>query len=144
MKLSSFAILLFLSGFFLWACNSGGETDAEANVETNGNPTYGDHKVEVYYFHGDRRCAACNGVENVSKAAVEEAFENDRQVAFHSVNFEREENKGIAGKYGVGWSSLIVASEEEMTDLTMEAFQMANSNPEQLKELIHKVINEHL
>ncbi len=141
----SFALLFVLPGFFLWACNVGGETGTEANnPEVQGNPTYGEHKVEVYYFHGDRRCPACNGVENVSKAAVNEVFGSNNQVAFHAVNFERQHNKELAGKYGVGWSSLIVASGDEITDLTMEAFQMASSNPEKLKELISSAVNEHL
>ncbi len=104
----------------------------------------GTHKVEVYYFHADRRCPSCNAVENVAKQTVTEQFANNEDVKFFSINFDRSHNKEIAAKYDIKWSSLIIVSGEKLMDLTLEGFQHAGTNPEIFEKEIVQVINEFL
>ena len=44
------------------------------NKQTNDEKN---HKVVVYYFHGNYRCSSCTRIEQLTLTAVGEAFETD-------------------------------------------------------------------
>lgn len=112
--------------------------------ESNENVVFGETKVEVYYFHGDRRCPNCNAIENVAKETVSELYKNNDDVKFFAINFDKKENKEIAKKYDIRMSSLVIASGDSFMDLTIDAFQYAMTDPDYLKGEIKDVIDDYL
>ncbi len=103
-----------------------------------------DAKVIVYYFHGEQRCATCNAVEEVTKSTIEEYFADNEDVAFVVVDFSKDENEELANKYEIAFSSLIIVSDEEVIDLTDDAFANARSNPDALEEIVINQVNKYL
>ena len=137
------------------AC-SNGTGKATAHQE----PTRSD-VVEVLYFHGARRCATCMAIEKNTKELVESAFANIREVIesvyaeelksgrllFRSVDISEE--RAVAEKYEVSWSSLIIvdydkSGKERATDLTEFAFGHARKAPEEFKAGLSERIIERL
>jgi len=134
----SFTIISFM--FLFIACGNS-QSDQGKNDET---PTeYGISKVEVYYFHTDRRCKTCLNIEEVAHNLIKSDYA-DQDVKFYSINFDKNENKSIAEKYNVTWSSLFVTSGEKFEDLTDLAFQVANSEPQKLSDRMKEVIDLYL
>ena len=130
------AVLLGLS-------SCGGSTENKTET-TDKAAAYGETKVEVYYFHGDRRCPTCNAIEEVTKSFLDENYKGNTDVAFFVVNFDKEENKDIATKFEVSWSSLFIASGDKKLDLTIEAFQYAKSDPAMLTNEMKDIIDGFL
>ncbi len=137
---NKFIALIILTSALFIAC---GETK-EKEEKSDETIVFGETKVEVYYFHGDRRCPNCNAIERVAKNLVNEEYIDNEDVKFFVINFEKAENKEIAQKYNITWSSLVIASEEQSIDLTMEAFQYSMTNPDFLRNEINEVINDFL
>jgi thiol-disulfide isomerase/thioredoxin len=112
--------------------------------ESNENVVFGETKVEVYYFHGDRRCPNCNAIENVAKEFVDTDYKNNEDVKFFAINFDKKENKEIAKKYDISVSSLVIASGDSFMDLTIDAFQYAMTDPDYLKSEMKDIVEEYL
>lgn len=96
--------------------------------------------VEVLYFHSKQRCATCIAIENNSRAVVEEQFReqlNDGTLVFRSIDISENENREIAEKYEVTWSSLFVSKwkdgKEQYENLTEYAFANASTAPDTFK-----------
>jgi hypothetical protein len=133
-------VLLICMVCLIAACGNS-RTEEEKAGET---PTeYGVSKVEVYYFHTDRRCKTCLNIEEVAQNLIKSDY-SDQDVKFYSINFDNDENKAIAEKYNVTWSSLFVTSGEKFEDLTDLAFQVANSEPQKLSDKMKEVIDLYL
>jgi hypothetical protein len=67
-------------------------------------------QVVAYYLHGDFRCATCNRIEAMAKAAVESRFAAELQsgrVRWRTANFQADES--LAKRYGVVASTVVVA-----------------------------------
>ncbi|MFO8055456.1 MAG: nitrophenyl compound nitroreductase subunit ArsF family protein [Bacteroidales bacterium] len=150
-KSAKYSIGIFLMAALFVACGDQGEQEQDKKEhdkqkeEISGeNASYGDAKVEIYYFHGNRRCANCNAIEEVVKNLVNEKYGNNEDVMFYTLNYEAEKNEAIAEKHDIRMSSLIIVSEGKSVDLTMDAFQNAKSKPEYLKNEITTVINDFL
>ncbi len=136
-----FAVVMSLA---LTACGESTEkkdTKADKVAEA---PDYGSHKVEVYYFHGDRRCPACNNLESVAQQTVSEEFGDNDDVRFYIVNFERAHNRELAQKYSVTFSALLIVSGDDVIDLTLEGFQFATASPHLFRNEIIEVVNSFL
>jgi len=102
-------------------------------------------KVEVYYFHNERRCATCVAVENESKKALEELYPEKMKsgdIIFVSVNIEEEQNKALAEKYNVESQTLLVVKGGKQENLTNTAFLYATTKPEKLKKAIGEAIEK--
>jgi hypothetical protein len=68
--------------------------------------------VVVYYFHGDRRCRTCLGIQKGIDQAVRERFAAELaagKLEFREVNFDQDANKAIALQFQISFSSMIVA-----------------------------------
>jgi hypothetical protein len=109
---------------------SGEKKNADAISETG--------PAEVFYFHNTRRCATCNAVEDVTKAALAEHFGN--KVPFTSYNLEEVEGKEKAEEIGVAGQTLIIVKGDLKINLTNEGFMYARSNPEKLETLLKEKI----
>lgn len=99
-------------------------------------------EITTYYFHATHRCATCQAVEKVSKEYIEENYAG--KVNFVSLNREEEQNKDLVEKYQVGGQTLIIVFQDEVVNLTNDAFLNARSNPEKLEEIIKSTIDSHL
>lgn len=99
-------------------------------------------EITAYYFHATHRCATCQAVEKVSKEYIEENY--SEKVNFISLNREEEQNKDLVEKYQIGGQTLIIVFQDEVVNLTNDAFLNARSNPEKLEEIIKSTIDSHL
>ena len=106
-------------------------------------------KVDVYYFHGDRRCKTCKAVGSVTHEYLKEAYAKEVEagiVNFHDVNYDQDENKELAKKMEVSGSSLLVKKTQgtlvRVENITNLAFMYAIANPDQLKITIKKKIDD--
>jgi hypothetical protein len=102
-------------------------------------------KVEVYYFHYERRCATCMAVENESKKALEELYPEKMksgEIIFLSVNMEEESNQPLAEKYKVDGQTLLLVKGDKQENLTNTAFMYAATKPEKLKKAIGDTVDK--
>lgn len=69
--------------------------------------------VVVYYFHGDRRCPTCIGIQKAVEQTVAERF-SAQQVAgalvYQDINMDDDVNKGYANRYQLASSTMIVST----------------------------------
>lgn len=96
-------------------------------------------KVEVYYFHNERRCVTCQTVEDVSKEAVKELY--GEKVTFTAYNLETAEGEQKATELGVSGQTLLIVGGETKINITNEGFLNARSNPDKLKQIIKEKID---
>ncbi|MGN0186936.1 MAG: nitrophenyl compound nitroreductase subunit ArsF family protein [Paludibacteraceae bacterium] len=135
-------IYVWIALFFttLIACGSKsaqmGEQVAHSMAETDRAP------IEILYFHGKQRCATCRAIEQT----VVELTQDELQVAiadglvyYRAVDITVEPQ--LAERYKVAWSSLIIDCNDEVTNLTDQAFAYARQQPDKLKEEVLKVCN---
>jgi hypothetical protein len=109
------------------------------------NPAISEDKIEVYYFHYERRCATCMAVENESKKALEELYPEKMksgEIIFLSINIEEESNKPLAEKYKVDGQTLLLMKGDKQENLTNTAFMYAATKPEKLKKAIGDTIEK--
>ncbi|TVQ93935.1 MAG: hypothetical protein EA393_01535 [Bacteroidetes bacterium] len=92
--------------------------------------TYAENKVEVYYFHRNRRCGPCRLIENRTIQTMETYYKNEMEsgeVSFFIINVEEEENKEIAQKFRALSTALIInaknGAEEKTINLTSFAYR---------------------
>lgn len=140
--MKKYFILLLMGVFF-----SSFSVEAQQS-ETKTNAQEINSKVEVFYFHGDRRCKTCKAVGSISKKYLETKYSKEMKagtVSFHDVNYDQAENKELAKKMEVSSSSLLVkkTTQEEVSteNLTNLAFMYAIANPQKLKNALKKEIN---
>lgn len=106
-----------------------------------------DTRVEVLCFHTKKRCVTCTAIEKNAQETVETLFAEEvktGRVVFKTIDLSLEENKKIAERYQVAWSSLIVSQwkegKESYENLTLQAFATARTAPEKFKkELAEKI-----
>jgi predicted membrane-bound dolichyl-phosphate-mannose-protein mannosyltransferase len=139
-RLFKFTLLILV--FVFASCgNQSGESTSQS--DDSNSIEYGIAPVEVYYFHATRRCPTCNKIEDVAKEFVLNNYQ-DSGVKFFSINFEESQNKDIADRFNVAWSSIFIVSGDKFEDLTDLAFQVINANPKQLTDKIQSVIDLYL
>lgn len=122
---------------FMIACSTPAEKRGRITVFDN-------DAVLVYYFHGKQQCAGCNSIKQIAGAAVSEHFSDNSKVQFVVVDFSVRENKHIADKFEIAWSSLVIAHGDEFVNLTDEAFKKVFTEPTALKNIIIDTINHYL
>mgnify|MGYP000978081332 CR=1 FL=1 len=96
--------------------------------------------VEVYYFHGTRRCDTCNAVEKVASEALKQYFGD--QLVLKSVNREDDKNNALVKKYKIAGQALIIVKDGKKIDLTNMAFMNAERSPFRLKAKIKETIDK--
>jgi hypothetical protein len=92
--------------------------------------------VEVFYFHADERCESDLQIEAECRNIIETVFSNEikeGKIVFKAINFMNPENKAIAEKFEIGWSTLLINKikngEEELINLNDFAFTNIPANP---------------
>ena len=137
MKNSNYILAFMLFAGSLFTVQAQNEQTIKENQDISTD------KVEVYYFHNTRRCATCNAVEEVTKTALDEYYPEQMKsgtITFQSLNIEEDVNEPLAKKLHVSGQTLLIVKDGKKKDLTNDAFMHARSNPEKLKEKIHKTI----
>jgi len=130
-------LLFFLNAI---ACNT---------AQSNNNSSLDDSavitkKVEVYYFHGTRRCVTCIAVGEVSSELVKSKYGNDPNVKFIEINIDEPRNEELVEKFQVSGSGLYVYNGKDIQNVTAFAFQHARTNPDKLKDKLIELINKDL
>ncbi len=132
MKITNLLALIVLLGIGL-SCSANANKEKNESEEIQQAET-----VEVYYFHNTRRCATCKAVESVAKEAVEEL--DNENVTFTALNVEKSEGEEKAKELGISGQTLLIVGGDKKFNITREGFLHARSNPDKLKEIIHKKI----
>ena len=119
------------------------------NPQSNNNSSSDDNtvktkKVEVYYFHGTRRCVTCIAVGEVSSELVKSKYGNNPNVKFIEINIDEPGNEELVEKFQVSGSGLHVYNGKDIEDITAFAFLHARTNPDKLKNKLIELINKDL
>lgn len=97
------------------ACNG---KCAEKLIEKNSQDTsIVKNLVEVIVFHGVKQCETCQAIKKNTKEVIDEQFAQevkDGKVSFRIVDFSLDENKALAEKYQIAWTSLVIITHDEM------------------------------
>jgi len=130
--------MLIVMSLPMIACSSstGDVKDASANLVPA--------KIQVYYFHNERRCATCVAVEEETIKALNELYADKMKngdITFQSVNLEEKEGEALANKLQVAGQALIVLCGDKQTDLTDKGFMYARSEPAKLKAALKNTID---
>ena len=130
--LKNLILMLAFSGIFI-SCNA--QTDRQENT-TNVAET---DKVEVYYFHFNKRCVTCNAIESVSQEAIKEYY--GEKVSFAGFNLDKPTGKEKGEQLEVSGQTLLIVSGKTKINITNEGFLNARSNPDKLKQIIKENID---
>lgn len=134
-------LVLFIALAFIACDNSQSKQTPKSETER-----YKAGTVEVYYFHGTRRCVTCVSVGEVSSKFVKTNYSNNPKVKFIEVNID-EDAPGVeelAKKFMVTGSGLYVYNGMEIENITAFAFQNAISSPGKLENKLTELINKNL
>lgn len=104
--------------------------------------------LNVYFFHMNDRCDACTAIETNTEAVLKECYNTQIEngtIKFYSFNIDKKENKTIAEKYQISYTSLLlVGSDGTITDFTNTSFNYANLNPLKFQALLKSEIDKKL
>ena len=139
MKKTGNSLLMLLFVLNAIACN---------NPQSNNNSSSDDstkiENIEVYYFHGTRRCVTCIAVGEVSSELVKSKYEDNENVKFVEINIDEPGNEELVEKFQVSGSGLYVFNGKDIENITAFAFQYARTNPDKLKDKLIELINKDL
>ncbi len=125
--------------FSLGSCNT---QESKKSEKSNQKSTI--EKVQVYYFHGTRRCATCKAVGQVSQELVENKYGDNDKVEFIEIDYDVPGNEELVEKFEVISSGLYVYNGENDINLTSFAFQYAKTDPDKLRNRLIKLIDKNL
>lgn len=132
MKNLSYILLILIASTVISSCNQGEKDTSKAKQFTNSD------KIDVIYFHFDRRCATCNAVENVTREFILANYKD--KANFSVFNLDEQKGKETGLTLGINAQALVIIEGENKIDITNEAFMYARNNPEKLKEIIKEKI----
>ncbi|NMB74448.1 MAG: hypothetical protein GYA21_04885 [Myxococcales bacterium] len=158
-QLSHLRALHFLAGacLFAWSCNkapaepAGSTSDAAAKAPaaTSASAILPDGVVALY-FHGDRRCRTCLGIQEGIEKIIRERFGAEQTAArlhYREVNSDREENRALVQQFQISFSSLIVARVKDGKVVDFEncdkVWEYAHE-PERFAEYVEKQLRARL
>jgi len=131
--------LLFIHTLFLFnSCNQTAD-----NKNSKSGLEYGQAKVEVFYFHRERRCPTCLTIEEFVQEFVKDEYAG-KDLEYHSVDYENIENEDICSRYSIMKTTLLIASEDETEELTSFALEVIMSDPEQLRIKMRATIDSYM
>lgn len=138
--LSSVAIAICLLGIVGCSNSRSSDEGKQSSMQTANSS----EKIQILYFHGDRRCPTCLGIADVSKKLYEQNYKENSLVSYSDINVDRDENKALAKKYQVSGSSLIIDVKGKPNDITFEAFALVLTEPDSLVHIITNVVETGL
>lgn len=69
-------------------------------------------RVVAYYFHGNRRCRTCVGMQETISKTIQEKFAAELaagKLSFQEVNYEEPEHEHFVKEFDLSFSTLVVA-----------------------------------
>ncbi len=108
------------------------------------------HQIIVYYFHGKYRCHTCERIEQLTREAVFEFFDdeiNTGLIDLKVINVDEEENKHFAKDYQLFTRSVVVSDmingKERQWKNLQKVWELVH-NDEAFKEYIRNEIKAYL
>ncbi len=135
-----FLILLIALPFYAGVSACGQSTAGEQQAAAEDRA---ENKVEVYYFHFERRCVSCINVQKATEKVLKENYGQELRegtIVYHEVNLSNTESREIAQKLDVGRQGLLVVNGNEKEDLTMQGFMFASRDYDRFKETMVEAI----
>jgi hypothetical protein len=125
--------------------------DSKASTaKVAGKPGAAPDKIIVYYFHGNRRCPTCLGIQDNIEQTINERFAEETaagKLSFEEINFEEEANKRFVDEYQLSFSTMIVAAQADGKTVKWEnaekVWEYARTPPE-LKAYVEKTVRAYL
>lgn len=71
--------------------------------------------IVVYYFHGNRRCRTCMGIQSAITTTIDERFAAETAsgaLRFQEVNIDQPENSHFVKEFDLGSSSMVVVAKK--------------------------------
>lgn len=104
--------------------------------------------VEVVVFHGVKQCQTCQAIKkNAQEVATEVAktLGVGKKVVYKVVDFSKPENKKLAEKYQIAWTSLLLIKhgadgKETIKNLSEYAIENARTNTEAFRKTLSEDI----
>jgi len=144
-NISIFSLIYLIMVFGLSvSCNSQTSKDTHSGQDAVSETPQVQQTVNIYYFHGDRRCETCKAVGAVTKETIEEVFADNAAVVFNDINIDDPVNKEVKEKFELSGSGVFVYDGNSKEDLTAFAFQKAVNSPKELSEKIILTVNKML
>lgn len=115
------ALLLTAAAATSLGCNTSSAGTKETSNSTstttavNADPNAAPDTVVVYYFHGNRRCHTCVGIQETISSTIQERFGQETAsgaLTFQEINFEDPANKHFVKEFGLSFSSMVVAANQ--------------------------------
>lgn len=108
--------------------------------------------VEVLIFHGVKQCETCEAIKKNTKEVVAEKFGeqvSSGNLSFRIVDFSKPENKAIAEKYEIAWTSVVLVKhggddQEQVNNISRFAIENARKNTELYRVKLEEEINKLL
>jgi len=123
-------------------------SEAKGNDKDMSGPD--DHRVIVYYFHGEFRCGTCKRIEQLTKEAVTESFANEIKtglVELKVVNVDEKENSHFSKDYQLFTKSVVVSDivngKEQQWKNLQKVWELVR-NDKAFKEYIRTEIKAYL
>ena len=122
-------VVLLAAGIALVACDArtkeAGAQPASPSVAsaTAGQPTAAPDQVVVYYFHGNRRCRTCLGIQESLTKIVQERFAKETAsgaLSFQEINFEEPQNEHFAKDFQLSFGTMVVVARKGPTTVKWE------------------------
>ncbi|MDP2179359.1 nitrophenyl compound nitroreductase subunit ArsF family protein [Methylicorpusculum sp.] len=105
-------------------------------------------KLDVYYFHSQRRCPTCLAIEKEPRRVLDDSFKAEMGAGVLKLtvlNLEKEESQPLAKKFEIwGSSLLLVNAQGQMINLSPMAFATARKQPEPFREQLEAAIRQQL
>jgi len=152
----SLAVILVLA----FARNACGSEIKPSEIDTKSNSSEGeksyqnigeaeDHYVIVYYFHGKFRCHTCKRIEQLTRKAVREFFEDEMgtgEVKLKIINVDEKENRHFARDYKLFTKSVIISDivngKEKQWKNLQKVWELMH-NEKAFKEYIHSEVKAY-
>ena len=111
-------VVLLAAGSALAGCDakakeaSAQQAGPSSTAEIAAQPNAAPNQVIVYYFHGNRRCRTCLGIQDSLTKIVRERFAAETAsgaLLFQEINFEEPQHEHFAKEFQLSFGTMIVA-----------------------------------
>ncbi len=120
-------LLLFAAvgvGTVIWRMNGSGKQEGRQEIQNEKQagvakaPAAAEtpREVQIYYFHGNKRCVSCLEIEQRLKESLDAVFSKEMEhgdVAMRLVNLDKKANQHFVKKYALDIRTVVLQSTRE-------------------------------
>lgn len=113
-RVKFYSCIILLSSLAIISCKGEVSTPAEAEKLQNHPVSFtiaNDRRISVYYFHTSYRCYSCTKIEELTKQALNNNFNQQiksGRIIFKTVNVEENQNKHYVQDYQLFTKSVVL------------------------------------